>query len=169
MPAKSHGMAKTPIYALWRGMKTRCLNKHSQFYSEYGGRGITICERWINSFEAFYEDMGERPDGRSLERKDNDLGYCPENCVWATKKEQARNRRGRRMLRVGGDTKSMAEWAEIVSIPVTTLWQRCRLGWSDEDVVKTPLWGAGRGSGSTRHTAALRSVKLPAWQDEGGA
>ena len=166
MPAKSHGMAKTPIYALWRGMKTRCLNTRSQFYAEYGGRGITICERWLNSFEAFYEDMGPRPDGLSLERKNNDLGCNPENCVWATKKDQARNRRGRRMLTVGKDTKSMAEWAEVVSIPVKTLWQRCRLGWSDEDVVTTALWGAGRGSGSARRAAADRGIKLPAWKGD---
>jgi hypothetical protein len=140
-------------------MKTRCLNKSSAFYAEYGGRGISICDRWMNSFESFLVDMGPKPEGMSIERINNDAGYSPENCEWASKKTQARNRRGRRMLTVGGVTKTMAEWAEEHGISLRTVWERCNLGWSEEAAVTTPVWGAGRGSGSKmRATAADRGV-----------
>jgi hypothetical protein len=136
-------MAKSPTYSVWRGMKTRCLNRNSTFYAEYGGRGITICQAWLGSFEAFYADMGAKPDNMSLERKNNDAGYSPENCVWATRTTQSRNRRGRRLLTVGAETLTMAEWAERAGIRLRTVWERCRLGWTDEEAVTTPIWAAG--------------------------
>lgn len=74
-------------------MKARCLNPKSPDYKDYGGRGITICESWIDSFEAFLEDMGERPKNRTLDRRDTNGNYEPDNCVWSTAKEQANNRR----------------------------------------------------------------------------
>lgn len=90
----SHGLSKAPIYSIWRSMKQRCCNEKNQVYKHYGGRGIKICKRWLK-FENFHADMNSSyKKGLWIERIDNDKGYCPENCCWETKPNQARNRRG---------------------------------------------------------------------------
>jgi len=112
-------------------MKTRCTNLNTPAYKNYGERGITICESWL-VFENFYEDMGDRPEGKTLERMNNSKGYYKENCKWATTKEQNRNTRQIKLLSHKGETLCMKEWAEKLSIPYPTLQDRIRRGWSVE-------------------------------------
>lgn len=91
----THGMRRSPEYRTWSSMKNRCSNRKFSDYKYYGGRGIRVCRKWLQSFEAFYSDMGKRPIGRSIDRKNSDGNYTPRNCRWATAVTQSRNRRAR--------------------------------------------------------------------------
>lgn len=125
-----HGLKGTDEYRIWSHMKTRCLNPKSRFYHRYGGRGITICTEWQESFEAFYRDMGPRPTKQhSIEREDNDQGYHPGNCVWALPDAQAGNRSSVCTIRCNGITDNMAGWSRRTGIPYLRLRRRLRDGW----------------------------------------
>jgi len=131
----THGMSNNLEYKNWAKMKSRCLNKNIQGYKNWGGRGITVCDRWLNSFENFFEDMGKRPIGMSIDRIDNNGNYCKENCRWATRKEQMRNMRINKMLTYKGETKCLAEWSEKLDINYHTLSSRIRYGWSVDKIL----------------------------------
>lgn len=136
---RRHGMTGTQVYCTWVRIIGRCYNKKNNSYKDYGGRGIRVCPRWRSSFEKFCEDMGDRPSAlHSIERKNNSLGYCPSNCCWALKKQQARNTRTNRFLTFGGHTKCIAEWAEEIGIEPRNIYARIAAGWSVEKTLTTP-------------------------------
>lgn len=130
------------IYDSWRNMIQRCTNPNRNDYKNYGGRGITVCERWSgeNGFIHFLEDMGERPKGCSIDRINNNKGYCKENCRWVTPTQQARNTQKNLLQTYRGKTQCLAEWAEECDIPYRTLQARlCQYGWSIEKALTTPV------------------------------
>lgn len=127
---------KTSEYKIWASMRQRCNDPGCIPYPSYGGRGISVCERW-GSFQSFLEDMGRRPHGMSIERIDNNGNYEPGNCRWATMKEQANNRRSSISLTVNGETHLLQEWEKITGIKYSTLWHRLkRQGLSPEKVIE---------------------------------
>jgi hypothetical protein len=134
---RTHGRSKTRTYKIWKGMRGRCQCPSNTRWAYYGGRGITVDPRWDN-YDAFLEDMGECPPGKSLERIDNSRGYGPDNCRWATLKEQARNQRTNRMIECRGEKKCLAEWCEITGLHHSVIRSRLRLGWSVEDALFKP-------------------------------
>ncbi|MCK5616828.1 hypothetical protein KAR91_83980 [Candidatus Pacearchaeota archaeon] len=134
----THGMEKTATYRIWRNMLYRCRTATSKDYKNYGGRGIAVCERWF-TFENFLKDMGERPENMSIERLENNKDYSPENCKWATTKEQNRNHRGNRKITYKGETKILIEWAEHLGIKYGTLQCRLHRGWSIDKTLSTKI------------------------------
>ncbi len=134
----THNMTGKPEYYTWVQMKSRCSNPRNKGYQYYGRRGITVCERWKSSFEAFFEDMGPRPSSKhSIERNETNGNYKPSNCRWATKKEQMRNRSDNLNLEIDGVTKTAAEWAEVSGIPVKLLYARIALGIDPKRAIST--------------------------------
>lgn len=122
----SHGMSGTRLYKIWQGMKKRCYNKHDARYSRYGGRGITVCAEWKDSFPAFYAwaIRNGYADDLTIDRIDNDKGYAPNNCRWATVQEQCRNRDTNIKITIGNATKGLAEWCEIFDVDYSTIYAR---------------------------------------------
>ena len=135
-----HGMSESRLYQIWSGMKARCLNVNAANYADYGGRGISICSEWLESFTAFEEwalQNGYRDD-LTLDRKDNDGPYCPSNCQWATMKVQSNNRRNGRIITYNGESHTLAEWVDITGINYNTLHSRLRRGWTLDAVFTSP-------------------------------
>lgn len=126
-------------YRIWKSIKQRCTNPKVECYKNYGGRGITICERWLK-FENFLKDIGKRPGKQySIDRIDNNLGYYKNNCRWATKKEQQRNMRSNLMITFNNKIQCLTDWATEYKIPYTTLWHRLyKFNWSVEKALTTP-------------------------------
>lgn len=119
-------------------MLVRVSCKHRPQYKDYGGRGITVCDRW-REFVNFYADMGDPPAGLTLERKDNDGNYCPENCVWATRKQQYRNQRSNIRVTYKGETRVLSEWAEKLGINYGTVYHRIKNGWEVPLAFEAPV------------------------------
>lgn len=128
------------IHYAWNNMKQRCSNAARDDYPLYGGRGITVCPEWAGfpAFLAWAMENGYE-DHLTLDRIDTDGPYCPENCRWATKKEQANNRRSNRVLTLDGRTQSMTQWAEELGIDASTLWRRLHYGWPVERALTEPV------------------------------
>lgn len=124
-PMERHGYAGTPTYVSYQEMLKRCYNPSVIRYPIYGGRGIKVCDRWRESFLSFLKDMGEKPSRKhSLDRIDNNGDYCPENCRWATNKEQCNNKRNNRYVNAFGKIQTISEWAEETGIPPRIILQR---------------------------------------------
>lgn len=137
---RTHGLSRHRIRNIYNLMKHRCLNDQNVGYHLYGGRGISVCDRWAGSFQAFVDDMGLPPSDRhQLDRIDGDGDYAPENCRWATRKEQARNRRTNRVVEYAGESAPLIVWAERFEIPAQTLANRINSGWSVERALKMPV------------------------------
>lgn len=126
-------------YQAWRNMINRCELPSDKYYPQYGGRGIQICQRWRSSFELFLADMGEAPEGYTIERRDRNGHYEPGNCCWADRKTQANNRSSNRLLTFDGVTLTAAQWAERLGIAPSLIYKRLRLGWTDADALTRPV------------------------------
>ena len=130
----THGYARgqrTDTYKVWQSMVSRCTNPRHHAYADYGGRGISVCEKW-RKFTGFLEDMGERQPETSIDRIDNAKGYFKENCRWATTKQQQRNKRSNRLVTINGETKCVMEWSESSGIPFRVLVHRVYRNWPTE-------------------------------------
>lgn len=119
----------------WEGMLRRCYSPKHPSFARYGGRGIAVCERWRESFAAFFADLGPAPEGATLERIDNAKDYAPDNCKWASRKEQANNRRSNRLLTHDGVTLNITQWADRLGWAKGTLASRLKYGWPVERVL----------------------------------
>lgn len=141
----THGQTKTKEYTAWVRMKARCYNKHNNRYKKYGEVGITVCDRWRNSFENFFEDMGICPENmNSIDRIENSLGYSPTNCRWANPLMQSNNRRNNKVISFNGETMTVSQWAEIKNINYHTLMDRLyKRGWSIEEALTSPIGKIG--------------------------
>jgi len=139
----THGMSNTPLYWVWTSMIARCTNPNQRAYASYGGRGIMVCDRWLKFIE-FYRDMGHAPAGMSLDRIDNNKGYSPENCRWATQIEQMNNIRANRILECDGQRHTVAQWSRITGIKTMTILSRLSRGSSDKSALTEPLQNQDR-------------------------
>jgi hypothetical protein len=135
---KENSAKRNKSYEVWCGMLARCRNPNKKAFKHYGGRGISVCERWQSSFEAFLEDMGERPEGMTIERIDNNGDYEPENCKWASPSEQARNKRSTVRITAEGRTQCLSDWAKEKGLNPTSITERLDRGWTEEEAVATP-------------------------------
>ena len=159
---KKHGLSTSSEYRIYKAMINRCYNEKVESYPRYGGRGIKVCQEWIGSFETFYRDMGARPSpDYSIERRDNNGNYCPGNCHWATRKEQANNKRNNVLHDDGtGILRSITEIAELAGVPRATVASRV---YANKGV---PIMSASREP--IKYTHAGETMTLAQWADRCG-
>lgn len=144
--------ANNPTYRSWQAMRTRCNNPNRKAYKDYGGRGITVCERW-DSYKNFVEDMGERPEGKTLDRMDNDGNYEPDNCRWATRQEQSENTRRTRLIEYTGKSQSLRTWCRELDLNYKAIWNRLyQQKWSVKRAFETPIQPLGTNQFSVNRT-----------------
>nr|WP_321985302.1 hypothetical protein [uncultured Lichenicoccus sp.] len=140
-----HGASRSRDYVIWCNMKARCTDPEHPGWQDYGGRGISVCAQWADSFQTFTDDMGPCPPGMSIDRRDNDGNYTPQNCRWATTIQQANNKRSSRHITAGGMTLTLAQWSERVGLTPAALHRRLRL-WPLEQALnmsERPYAGTG--------------------------
>jgi hypothetical protein len=148
-----HGWSETPEHNTWMSIKARCADLGNK---KYGGRGIKVCDRWKESFENFLADMGPRPGAEySIERRKNSGNYEPGNCKWATKDEQARNKRTSVFLEFNGRRQNMIDWCRELNIPPPVMHRRIKIGMNIEEVLRP------------NKSRAKRKLDIPAWQKMG--
>lgn len=139
-----HGLSYMPEYRAWQTMRQRCTVPENPAYEDYGGRGITICDRWLNSPQAFIDDMGLKPTpAHELDRIENDGGYEPNNCRWVLRKTNCRNRRSNRRLEHAGEILCLAEWSERSGVPRDTLRKRLEAGWDISRAITASVGSTG--------------------------
>ena len=143
-PKEIHGkhlMGRSREYKTWNSMVLRCTRTTHAAFSDYGGRGISVCERWSgpNGFQNFFADMGRKPTGLTIERRNNDEGYTPANCYWATQREQSNNKRTNVLFTSNGRTSTLAQWASLVGISDNTMRERLKRGWTIDQAIHSPL------------------------------
>lgn len=134
-----HGMRESREYSIWQNMKNRCSDPKNLKFAYYGGKGVSVCPEWSDSFENFFRDMGECPTDYTIERMNNNRGYEPGNCVWASRKQQARNRRTNRFIEYQGRHITVSELAEGRTISPETLLSRIKSGWEMDRALNQPV------------------------------
>lgn len=137
----THKQSKTRLYRIWRSMKQRCRNPKASNYDRYGNKGVEVCSEWANSFETFRDwALGHGYSKElTIDRIDSSQGYSPDNCRWATYKEQANNRSSNKLMKYNGEVKTIAEWSELFNVRYSTVLSRLHKGWSFERALTTPV------------------------------
>ena len=167
MQRERHGMTRTRIYRIWQNMRARCYRKANHNYHSYGGRGIIVCEKWKNSFSAFYADVGlPTSNNHSLNRTDNDGPYSPENCTWVTQQEQMNNTRVSHYLEYRGKKLTISQWARKLNIGRAVIQQRLKHGWSVTETLSRKV--DKMGTVPKQHSYDGRSLTLRQWAKEIG-
>lgn len=134
----THGSSNTRLYKIYSNMKDRCNNKNNYAYKYYGARGIKICKEWENDFSVFqkWAISNGYQDTLTIDRIDNDRGYCPDNCRWVTPGQQCLNTRSNKYITYNNKTQTLKEWADELGLKYTKLWKRLKRGWSFEEAIK---------------------------------
>jgi hypothetical protein len=160
----THGLHASPEYGIWKAARNRCRNPKAQGYADYGGRGIRMDATWEISFTTFYRDMGPRPSElHSIDRIDNDGGYTPDNCRWATKRQQLDNRRNTKQVTFNGATRTMEQWAALTGITASAIDDRIERGWTTEDALTLPVDRFVNRHDSPKLTLNGCTMTVPEW------